>query len=44
MFILGKMLETLPEPRAELSPYAPRMLTISIDPDKIRDVIGPGGR
>ncbi len=44
MFILGKMLETLPEPRAELSPYAPRMLTISIDPDKIRDVIGPGGK
>ncbi|HAI87392.1 MAG TPA: polyribonucleotide nucleotidyltransferase, partial [Firmicutes bacterium] len=40
MFILGKMLEALPEPRPELSPYAPRMLTISIDPDKIRDVIG----
>ena len=44
MFILGKMLETLPEPRTELSPYAPRMLTINIDPDKIRDVIGPGGK
>lgn len=44
MFIMGKMLEALPEPRAELSPYAPRMLTISIDPDKIRDVIGPGGK
>ncbi|HBK61037.1 MAG TPA: polyribonucleotide nucleotidyltransferase [Firmicutes bacterium] len=44
MFILGKMLEALPEPRPELSPYAPRMLTISIDPDKIRDVIGPGGK
>ncbi len=44
MFILDKMLETLPEPRPELSPYAPRMLTISIDPDKIRDVIGPGGK
>ena len=38
------MLETLPAPRPELSPYAPRMLTITIDPDKIRDVIGPGGK
>jgi len=44
MFILDKMLETLPQPRPELSPYAPRMLTINIDPDKIRDVIGPGGK
>jgi len=44
MFILGRMLDTLAEPRPELSPYAPRMLTISIDPDKIRDVIGPGGK
>ncbi|MGB4337091.1 MAG: polyribonucleotide nucleotidyltransferase [Bacillota bacterium] len=44
LFILGRMLETLPAPRPELSPYAPRMLTITIDPDKIRDVIGPGGK
>ncbi|NLS44928.1 MAG: polyribonucleotide nucleotidyltransferase [Firmicutes bacterium] len=44
MFILGKMLEVIPEPRKELSPYAPRIITLSIDPDKIRDVIGPGGK
>jgi polyribonucleotide nucleotidyltransferase len=44
MFILGKMLEAISEPREELSPYAPRIITMSIDPDKIRDVIGPGGK
>lgn len=44
MFILGKMLDTLPSPRQDISPYAPRMLTLEIDPDKIRDVIGPGGK
>lgn len=44
LFIMDRMLETIPQPRAELSPYAPRMLTINIDPDKIRDVIGPGGK
>ena len=44
MFILGKMLETIKAPREELSPYAPRIITMSIDPDKIRDVIGPGGK
>jgi len=44
LFIMDRMLETIPEPREELSPYAPRMLTINIDPDKIRDVIGPGGK
>ena len=38
------ILKTLPEPRAELSVYAPKILTTSIDPDKIRDVIGPGGK
>jgi polyribonucleotide nucleotidyltransferase len=38
------MLESIPEPRKELSPYAPRIITIQIKPDKIRDVIGPGGR
>lgn len=32
------------EPRKELSPYAPKMFTMTIDPDKIRDVIGPGGK
>lgn len=44
LFILDKMLETLPEPRAELSRYAPRILSFSINPDKIRDVIGSGGK
>ena len=44
LFILGKMLETLPAPRAELSPYAPRILQFTINPDKIREVIGTGGK
>ena len=43
LFILGRMLETLPEPRAELSPYAPRIFTIQINPDQIGLVIGKGG-
>ena len=43
-FILGKMAEALAEPRAELSPYAPRMITIQIPKEKIRDVIGTGGK
>ena len=38
------ILATLPEPRAELSVYAPKILTTTIDPDKIRDVIGSGGK
>jgi polyribonucleotide nucleotidyltransferase len=44
LHILGKMLETLPAPREEMSPWAPRIETIQINPDKIRDVIGPGGK
>ena len=44
MFILSKILETLPGPRPELSKYAPRIITITIDQEKIRDVIGPGGK
>ena len=44
LFILGKMKEAMPAPREQLSPYAPRMVTIQINPDKIRDVIGPGGK
>ncbi|BBB93131.1 MAG TPA: polyribonucleotide nucleotidyltransferase [Methylomusa anaerophila] len=44
MHILSKMLEVISEPKAELSPYAPRIITMEIDPDKIRDVIGPGGK
>ncbi len=44
LHILGKMAEVITQPRAELSPYAPRVFTIKINPDKIRDVIGPGGK
>lgn len=44
MHIMEQMLEEIPEPRAELSKYAPRSLTMMIDPDKIRIVIGPGGK
>jgi len=43
-FILGKMLEVISEPAAELSPYAPRVRTIKIAVDKIREVIGTGGK
>ncbi len=42
--ILDIMTETLSAPREELSPYAPRIYTITIKPDRIRDVIGPGGK
>lgn len=44
VFILKKMLEVISEPRKELSPYAPRIIVVDIDPEKIRDVIGPGGK
>lgn len=44
MFILGKMTETMKESRKELSPFAPKILTMQINPDKIRDVIGAGGK
>ncbi len=44
MHILGKMLEAIDKPRPDLSPFAPRIITLQIDPDKIRDVIGPGGK
>ncbi len=44
LFILDKMLETLPVPRPELSSYAPRVLQFTINPDKIREVIGSGGK
>ncbi|MHB1340206.1 MAG: polyribonucleotide nucleotidyltransferase [Coriobacteriia bacterium] len=43
-FILGKMLESIAEPREDLSEFAPRVITIKIPTDKIRDVIGPGGK
>lgn len=42
-YILESMLKTLPEPRKEMSPYAPRVEAIHISPDKIREVIGKGG-
>ncbi|CAM3895221.1 polyribonucleotide nucleotidyltransferase [Cohnella lubricantis] len=44
MFILGKMLEVMKQPRGELSKYAPKIVTMRIHPDKIRDVIGSGGK
>jgi polyribonucleotide nucleotidyltransferase len=43
-FIMGKMLQAIPTHREELSPFAPRIITTVIHPDKIRDVIGPGGK
>ncbi len=42
--ILEKMLSVIPAPRETMSPYAPRIITLHINPDKIRDVIGPGGK
>ena len=42
--ILDKIIETIPAPRPTLSPYAPRIIKTEIDPDKIRDIIGPGGK
>ena len=44
MHIMGIMLDTIAEPRQEMSQYAPRIITMKIDPDKIRDVIGSGGK
>ena len=44
MFILDRMAETLAEPRENLSPYAPRIISFTINPDKIREVIGTGGK
>ncbi|HEY9140143.1 MAG TPA: polyribonucleotide nucleotidyltransferase, partial [Bryobacteraceae bacterium] len=44
LFILDKMYEAIAQPRANMSQYAPRIYTINIPTDKIRDVIGPGGK
>ncbi|MCK9419472.1 MAG: polyribonucleotide nucleotidyltransferase [Nitrospirae bacterium] len=44
LHILGKMLETLTEPRKNLSTFAPRIITMKINTDKIKDVIGSGGK
>ena len=42
--VLAKMRDAVEKPRAELSPYAPRFVTIKIRPEKIREIIGPGGK
>ncbi|MBI4214122.1 MAG: polyribonucleotide nucleotidyltransferase [Chloroflexi bacterium] len=44
LFILDKMLAVMQETRPELSPFAPRITKITINPDRIRDIIGPGGK
>lgn len=44
LFILNKMNAVLSEPRKELSPFAPKIISFSINPDKIKDVIGSGGK
>jgi polyribonucleotide nucleotidyltransferase len=44
MIVLGKMREALEKPRTELSPFAPRFVTIKIRQEKIREIIGPGGK
>ena len=44
LFILGKMKDCMAAPRGEMSPFAPRITIMHINPDKIREVIGPGGK
>ena len=44
LFILEKMIEAIKEPRKQISPYAPKIITLKINPDKIREIIGPGGK
>ena len=44
LFIMQKLLDTISEPRKELSKYAPKIISFMIDPDKIKDVIGSGGK
>ncbi len=44
LFIIDKLKETIAEPNQQLSKWAPRMLVLTINPDKIKDVIGPGGK
>jgi len=44
LFIIDKLKAAIPEARKELSPYAPRMIVLTINPEKIKDVIGPGGK
>jgi polyribonucleotide nucleotidyltransferase len=44
LHILDKMQEAISEPRADIAPHAPKFFTVKINPDKIRDIIGPGGK
>jgi len=44
LFILEKMIAAIKEPRKQISPYAPKIIIIKINPDKIREIIGPGGK
>jgi polyribonucleotide nucleotidyltransferase len=44
LHILGRMQEAISEPRAEIASHAPKFFTVKINPDKIRDIIGPGGK
>jgi polyribonucleotide nucleotidyltransferase len=44
LHILGEMKKAISDPRSDLSPYAPRIITIKVKPERIKDVIGPGGR
>ncbi|MBN2027840.1 MAG: polyribonucleotide nucleotidyltransferase, partial [Actinobacteria bacterium] len=44
LYVLRKIREAIPEPRTELSPFAPRVVTFEVPVDKIREVIGPGGK
>ncbi len=44
LFILDRMDEHIREPKEDISPYAPRLITIKVKPDKIREIIGPGGK
>jgi polyribonucleotide nucleotidyltransferase len=44
LFIIGKLNETLEKPRADISIYAPRITTVKVRPEKVRDVIGSGGK
>ncbi len=44
MFIMNKMMEAIAQPNEELSPYAPRLTKMHIHPDRIREIIGPGGK
>ncbi|MDD5711330.1 MAG: polyribonucleotide nucleotidyltransferase [Smithellaceae bacterium] len=44
IFIIGKIMETIAAPREDISPYAPRITTVKVKPDRVRDVIGSGGK